>query len=132
VAGRLAMDQMCNVTDETFDRTSGNGAGRRRCESIRTRWHVIHRMCTSSPRLAIWPEDSPSTRAVGTASRRSGSRRPGGGPTAVDFSVIALEPARAMAQAVGADVAERIGWVESDLGSWEPPPGSLTCSVVCM
>jgi SAM-dependent methyltransferase len=42
--------------------------------------------------------------------------------TAVDFSVTALEHARAMAQAVGADVAERIEWVESDLGSWEPPP----------
>ena len=31
-------------------------------------------------------------------------------------------PGRSLAQAVGADVAERIEWVESDLGSWEPPP----------
>jgi SAM-dependent methyltransferase len=42
--------------------------------------------------------------------------------TAVDFSVTALEHARSTAQAVGADVAERIAWVEGDLGSWTPPP----------
>jgi SAM-dependent methyltransferase len=43
--------------------------------------------------------------------------------TAVDFSVTALAHARSTAEAVGADVAERIDWVEGDLGSWEPPPG---------
>jgi SAM-dependent methyltransferase len=42
--------------------------------------------------------------------------------TAVDFSVTALEHARSMAQVVGEDVAERIEWVEGDLGSWTPPP----------
>lgn len=42
--------------------------------------------------------------------------------TAVDFSVTALEHARSTAQLVGADVAERIEWVEGDLGSWTPPP----------
>ena len=42
--------------------------------------------------------------------------------TAVDFSVTALEHARTTAKAVGADVAERIKWVEGDLGSWAPPP----------
>lgn len=42
--------------------------------------------------------------------------------TAVDFSVTALEHARTTAQAVGADVSERIEWVEGDLGSWTPPP----------
>ena len=42
--------------------------------------------------------------------------------TAVDFSVTALEHARSTAQAVGEDVAERIEWVEGDLGSWTPPP----------
>ena len=42
--------------------------------------------------------------------------------TAVDFSVTALDHARTTAQAVGADVAERIMWVEGDLGSWPPPP----------
>jgi SAM-dependent methyltransferase len=42
--------------------------------------------------------------------------------TAVDFSVTALEHARSTAERVGADVAERIEWVEGDLGSWTPPP----------
>ena len=42
--------------------------------------------------------------------------------TAVDFSAAALEHARATARAIGADVAERIEWVEGDLGSWTPPP----------
>ena len=41
--------------------------------------------------------------------------------TAVDFSVTALDHARSTAQAVGEDVAERIEWVEGDLGSWTPP-----------
>ena len=42
--------------------------------------------------------------------------------TAVDFSVTALEHARSTARAVGDDVAERIEWVEGDLGSWAPSP----------
>ena len=41
--------------------------------------------------------------------------------TAVDFSPTALEHGRSTALAVGADVAERIAWVEGDLGSWTPP-----------
>lgn len=41
--------------------------------------------------------------------------------TAVDFSLVALEHARSTAQAVGADVADRITWVVGDLGSWTPP-----------
>lgn len=41
--------------------------------------------------------------------------------TAVDFSPAALEHGRTTALAVGAGVAERIAWVEGDLGSWTPP-----------
>ena len=43
--------------------------------------------------------------------------------TAVDFSVTALAHARATAEAVGADVAERIDWVEGDLVTWTPQSG---------
>lgn len=43
--------------------------------------------------------------------------------TAVDFSATALASARARAAALGADVAERVEWVEADLGGWAPPPG---------
>lgn len=41
--------------------------------------------------------------------------------TAVDFSPSALEHGRTTALALGSDVAERISWVEGDLGSWTPP-----------
>ena len=42
---------------------------------------------------------------------------------AVDFSATALEHGRSMAETLGADVAERISWVEGDLGSWVPERG---------
>lgn len=41
--------------------------------------------------------------------------------TAVDFSATALEHARATAEALGADVAERVEWIEADLAAWSPP-----------
>ncbi len=40
--------------------------------------------------------------------------------TAVDFSAAALAHARTTAAALGSDVAERIDWVEGDLGTWVP------------
>lgn len=40
--------------------------------------------------------------------------------TAVDFSAAALAQARTTAEAAG-DLAERIEWVEADLGAWSPP-----------
>ncbi|HEY8653457.1 MAG TPA: class I SAM-dependent methyltransferase, partial [Dermatophilaceae bacterium] len=43
--------------------------------------------------------------------------------TAVDFSATALDFGRSTAHPAGADVAERIEWVEGDLGTWTPPPG---------
>lgn len=42
--------------------------------------------------------------------------------TAVDFSPTALAHARSTARTVGADVADRITWVNADLGGWAPPP----------
>lgn len=51
--------------------------------------------------------------------------------TAVDFSATALAHARATAEAVGADVAARVDWVEGDLGSWAPPPGAYDL-VACL
>lgn len=40
--------------------------------------------------------------------------------TAIDFAATALAHARSMAEAMGPDVAERIDWVEADLGVWAP------------
>ena len=42
---------------------------------------------------------------------------------AVDFSATALDHGRSTAEAVGADVAERITWVEGDLRGWTPERG---------
>ncbi|MEY3209586.1 MAG: hypothetical protein RIT28_67, partial [Pseudomonadota bacterium] len=42
--------------------------------------------------------------------------------TAVDFSSTALELASARAARLGADVAERVEWVQGDLASWSPEP----------
>jgi SAM-dependent methyltransferase len=53
--------------------------------------------------------------------------------TAVDFSATALDHARSTAESIGADVAERIEWIEADLGTWTPPPNRydlVTCLYV--
>ena len=41
--------------------------------------------------------------------------------TGVDFSATALERAAAHAEALGAEVAERITWQQADLTAWAPP-----------
>ena len=41
--------------------------------------------------------------------------------TAVDFAATALAYARSSAEAMGADIAGRIDWVEADLATWTPP-----------
>jgi SAM-dependent methyltransferase len=40
--------------------------------------------------------------------------------TAVDFAAAALAHARSTAEAMGSDVADRVDWVEGDLGTWTP------------
>ncbi len=45
--------------------------------------------------------------------------------TAVDFSATALDIARSTAASVGEEVAERIEWVEGDLGTWTPPEATF-------
>lgn len=49
----------------------------------------------------------------------------------MDFSASALAHARSAAEAEGAQVAERITWVEGDLGAWAPEPGRFDL-VVCL
>jgi SAM-dependent methyltransferase len=51
--------------------------------------------------------------------------------TAVDFSATALGHARSTAEAVGADVAGRVEWVEGDLATWLPQAGHYDL-VVCL
>lgn len=40
---------------------------------------------------------------------------------AVDFARVALDRGRAEAEELGAEVADRIEWIEADLTSWTPP-----------
>jgi 2-polyprenyl-3-methyl-5-hydroxy-6-metoxy-1,4-benzoquinol methylase len=51
--------------------------------------------------------------------------------TAVDFSAAALAQGRAMAEAAGADLAERVDWIEGDLATWTAEPGRYDL-VVCL
>jgi 2-polyprenyl-3-methyl-5-hydroxy-6-metoxy-1,4-benzoquinol methylase len=51
--------------------------------------------------------------------------------TAVDFSASALAHARSTADALGAAIAERIAWLESDVAAWRPPPDHFHL-VVCL
>jgi len=51
--------------------------------------------------------------------------------TAVDFSAAALDQGRSMAEAAGADVAQRIAWLEGDLATWQPRPQHYDL-VVCL
>jgi SAM-dependent methyltransferase len=51
--------------------------------------------------------------------------------TAVDFSAASLSHGRSMAQAAGADIANRIDWVQADLAEWTPEPGNYDL-VVCL
>jgi 2-polyprenyl-3-methyl-5-hydroxy-6-metoxy-1,4-benzoquinol methylase len=51
--------------------------------------------------------------------------------TAVDFAVTALAHARATAEAMGPEVAERIEWVEADLATWRPQPHEYDL-VICL
>ncbi len=51
--------------------------------------------------------------------------------TAVDFSATALAHGRATAEALGADVAGRVDWVEGDLAEWAPQAGGFDL-VVCL
>lgn len=51
--------------------------------------------------------------------------------TAVDFSAAALAHGRAMAEAAGAELAERIDWIEGDLANFAAEPGHYDL-VVCL
>lgn len=51
--------------------------------------------------------------------------------TALDFSASALAHGRSSAEALGADVAARVTWLEGDLGTWAPPPDRFDL-VLCL
>ena len=51
--------------------------------------------------------------------------------TAVDFAATALAYAQSTAEAMGADVADRIEWIEADLATWTPQRDEYDL-VVCL
>jgi 2-polyprenyl-3-methyl-5-hydroxy-6-metoxy-1,4-benzoquinol methylase len=51
--------------------------------------------------------------------------------TGVDFAATALARARASAEALGPDVAERVDWLQADLETWTPPRDSYEL-VICL
>jgi SAM-dependent methyltransferase len=50
--------------------------------------------------------------------------------TAVDFSVVALNKGRRMAESLGAETVNRILWVEADLVDYSPEPASYELALV--
>ena len=110
-------------TDETFDREFWERrwaqALREHPDKVASRppnGHLLAETGDLEPGLALDAGCGHGAEAIWLAA--SGWR-----VTAVDFSVTALEHGRTTARAVGADVAERIDWVEGDLASWTPVPG---------
>ncbi|MDX2023283.1 MAG: class I SAM-dependent methyltransferase [Deltaproteobacteria bacterium] len=51
--------------------------------------------------------------------------------TAVDFSASALAHGRSMAESAGAEVADRVNWIQSDLSTWVVQPAHYNL-VVCL
>ena len=113
------------MTDETFDRNSWERrwaqALRESPEKLANRLpnaHLLAEVRDLRPGLALDAGCGHWSEAIWLAT--SGWR-----VTAVDFSATALDYGRSTAHAVGADVAERIEWMEGDLGSWTHHPFDL-------
>lgn len=110
------------MTDETFDRDSWERRWAQilrespeKLASRRPNPHLLAEIGDLRPGLALDAGCGHGSEAIWLAT--SGWR-----VTAIDFSATALDYGRTAARAAGADVAERIEWVEGDLGSWTPPP----------
>jgi SAM-dependent methyltransferase len=121
------------VTDESFDRSSWERrwaqALRESPEKLASRppnAHLLAEIGGLQPGLALDAGCGHGSEAIWLATA-------GWQVTAVDFSATALDYGRSTAHAVGADVADRIEWVEGDLGSWTPPAshfGLVSCLYV--
>jgi SAM-dependent methyltransferase len=110
------------MTDEMFDQNSWERRWAQvlrespeKLASRRLNAHLVAEIGDLRPGLALDAGCGHGSEAIWLAT--SGWR-----VTAIDFSVTALDYGRTAAHAAGADVAERIEWVEGDLGSWTPPP----------
>jgi SAM-dependent methyltransferase len=109
------------VTTPAYDRTFWE---RRWSEVLREHGDQVAQRPPSSLLVAC-AEELPPGRALdagcGHGSETLWLAAHGWRVTAVDFSSAALNHARSTAALLGADVAERIDWVEGDLSTWTPP-----------
>lgn len=110
------------MADETFDRDFWE---RRWAQVLREHGDKVASRPPNADLLAEL-EDLPTGRALDAGCGHGAEAillaASGWEVTAVDFSMTALEHARSTARAVGAEVADRITWIQVDLGSWTPPP----------
>lgn len=111
----------CDVLmTETFDRDSWerrwSRALRQHADAVAQRppnAHLLAEAANLRPGLALDAGAGDGAEALWLAAR-------GWQVTAVDFSRTALEHARLTAESFGADVADRIEWIEADLATWTP------------
>jgi SAM-dependent methyltransferase len=113
------------MTDESFDRNSWDERWERvlreHADAIATRppnAHLLAEAADLAPGRALDAGCGHGAEALWLAAA-------GWQVTAVDFARTALDIGRASAEAVGAEVAERITWVEGDLGTWAPDPAAF-------
>jgi SAM-dependent methyltransferase len=117
------------MTDQSFDRDSWEERWERvvreHADAIATRApnaHLLTEVADLAPGRALDAGCGHGAEALWLAAA-------GWQVTAVDFSRTALDIGRATAEAVGAEMAARITWVERDLGSWAPDPAAF--DLVC-
>jgi SAM-dependent methyltransferase len=118
---------------QTFDRDSWD---RRWSQALRDGGHAVAQHPPNAYLLAAAADLRPGRALDAGAGHGSESlwlAARGWRVTAVDFSAVALDHARSRAESFGADVAERIDWIEGDLATWTPPPDRydlVTCLYV--
>jgi SAM-dependent methyltransferase len=118
---------------DTFDRDSWE---RRWSEALRDGTHAVARRPPNAHLLAEAGDLLPGLvldAGAGHGAETLWLAARGWRVTAVDFSATALGHARASAERLGADAAERIDWIEADLATWAPPPhryGLVICLYV--
>lgn len=117
------------MTDETFNRDSWERRWAQalrehpdKVASRRPNAHLLAEIADLQPGRALDAGCGHGAEAIWLAAS-------GWQVTAVDFSVTALEHGSETARTLGPEVAERIEWVEGDLGIWAPAPGRF--DLVC-
>ena len=129
----MAIALLFSAVTDRFDRDSWE---RRWSQALRDGAHAVDRRPPNAhftAEVADLPPGTAVDAGAGHGAETIWLATRGWRVTAVDFSTTALDHARSRAESLGADVAERIEWVEGDLGSWAPPPDHyalVTCLYV--